>query len=52
MMSSFMEEEPTTQWRQSSKLGPEWYSLGKGVMRCVSDMMLQWSFIHSKFIRW
>jgi hypothetical protein len=30
-----------TMCNQSSKLGPEWYTLVKKVMRCVWDMLLQ-----------
>jgi hypothetical protein len=38
---SFLEGELTTQWHQSSKLIPEWYTLGKKVMSYVWDMLLQ-----------
>jgi hypothetical protein len=30
----FLQEELTTQWHQSSKLGPDWYTLYNELMRC------------------
>jgi hypothetical protein len=36
-----LEGKLTIQWHQISKLEPEWYTLGKKVMRCVWDMLLQ-----------
>jgi hypothetical protein len=41
MRSLFLEEELATQWHHSSKLGPDWYTLGEKVMRCVWDVLLQ-----------
>jgi hypothetical protein len=41
MRSLFLEGLFTTQCHQSSKMGPEWYTLSKKVMRCVWDMLLQ-----------
>jgi hypothetical protein len=58
MVCPFLEEEPTTQLHQSSNLQTVWYTLVKGVMRCVLDTLLQstgiekgGAFLYSKFGR-